>query len=194
MSTGNAGLALRGAIALALLAGAGAAALPAQQKVNRDAQIAVEFLKRVEEHVELHRKLERTLPALPKEPTIQQVESHHAAMARLMVDARRGARHGDICPGECRAYFRRQIARALTGPDAAGIRQAIMEENPGPITVRINGRYPDTVPVSTVPPQVLAALPRLPDDLEYRFLGRRLILLDVHSDLVVDYVDDALPR
>jgi hypothetical protein len=60
--------------------------------------------------------------------------------------------------------------------------------------VRINGQYPDTVPVSTVPPQVLAALPRLPDDVEYRFIGRRLILLDVHSNLIVDYIDDALPR
>jgi hypothetical protein len=165
-----------------------------QAKVNKDAQIGAEFLKRVEQHVDLHNKLERTLPDMPKQPTVGQVESHQNALARLMADARRGAKHGDLFTSDCRAYFRRQIARALGGPDGAEIRQSIMEENPGPITIRINGRYPDTVPVSSVPPQVLAALPRLPDDVEYRFIGKRLILLDIHSNLIVDYIDDALPR
>ena len=32
-----------------------------------------------------------------------------------------------------------------------------------------------------MPPQVLAALPKLPEDIEYRFIGDRLILLDVHA-------------
>ena len=41
----------------------------------------------------------------------------------------------------------------------------------------VNSRYPDEVPLSTMPPQVLAMLPKLPDDLEYRFIGTRLILL-----------------
>jgi hypothetical protein len=45
-----------------------------------------------------------------------------------------------------------------------------------------------------MPPQVLAALPRLPEDLEYRFIGSRLILLDVHAQIVVDFIEDALPR
>jgi hypothetical protein len=44
-----------------------------------------------------------------------------------------------------------------------------------------------------MPPQILAALPKLPEDLEYRFIGDRLILLDAHANLVVDYIDKALP-
>ena len=59
----------------------------------------------------------------------------------------------------------------------------------------VNGPYPQGLPVTTVPPQVLDALPRLPvKDLEYRFVGRRLVLLDTRADMVVDYVDNALPR
>jgi hypothetical protein len=69
-----------------------------------------------------------------------------------------------------------------------------MDENPGRIQLQVGGRYPDEVPLSTMPPQVLAALPKVPEELEYRFIGRRLILLDVHAHLVVDYIDDALPR
>jgi hypothetical protein len=68
-----------------------------------------------------------------------------------------------------------------------------MDENPGPIKLQVNSRYPDTVPLATMPPQVLAALPRLPEDLEYRFIGTRLVLLDVHADIIVDYIDDAMP-
>jgi hypothetical protein len=68
-----------------------------------------------------------------------------------------------------------------------------MDENPGPIRLAVNGRYPDSVPLATMPPQVLAQLPRLPDDLEYRFIASRLILLDVHAHIIVDYIDDALP-
>ena len=58
----------------------------------------------------------------------------------------------------------------------------------------VNGRYPDTVPVSTVPPQVLQTLPRLSEDMEYRFIGNRIVLLDVHAHLIADFIDNALPK
>ena len=48
-----------------------------------------------------------------------------------------------------------------------------MDENPGRLQLQVNARYPESVPVSTVPPQVLQALPKLPEELEYRFIGDR---------------------
>ena len=44
-----------------------------------------------------------------------------------------------------------------------------------------------------MPPDLLAALPKLPEEFEFRFVGDRLILLDKHAHLVVDYVDNVLP-
>ena len=44
----------------------------------------------------------------------------------------------------------------------------------------------------TVPPNILAALPRLPEDLEFRFVNRHMILLDVHANIIVDYVVNAI--
>jgi hypothetical protein len=41
---------------------------------------------------------------------------------------------------------------------------------------------------------VLQGLPALPEELEYRFIGNRLILMDVHAHLIADFVDNALPR
>ncbi len=69
-----------------------------------------------------------------------------------------------------------------------------MDENPQGVRVRVNERYPDTVPFASMPPQVLSMLPKLPLELEYRFIGERLILLDVHAHLIVDFIDNALPK
>ncbi|MGH9373394.1 MAG: hypothetical protein ACRD15_17880 [Vicinamibacterales bacterium] len=175
-----------------------ASAAPRQQAgtvpINQEAQLIVDFQKRAQEYADLHRKLDGTLPDLPKPPSPAQVDAHERALTRLIAQARGRAQHGDIFTKESRAYFRRQIAHALSGPDAGQVRDSIMDENPGRIRLRINGRYPDEIPRSTMPPQLLAALPKLPEELEYRFIGDRLILLDFHANLVVDYIDDALPR
>ena len=44
----------------------------------------------------------------------------------------------------------------------------------------------------TFPPLLLQALPRLPDDLEYRFMGRDLIIRDGRTNLIVDYLSDVM--
>jgi hypothetical protein len=44
-----------------------------------------------------------------------------------------------------------------------------------------------------VPPQVLSALPKLPEELEYRFIGDRLILLDKHAHTIADYMNTVFP-
>jgi hypothetical protein len=43
-----------------------------------------------------------------------------------------------------------------------------------------------------MPPNVLAALPRLPADLEYRFVERHLILLDRRSLVILDRIPYAI--
>ena len=166
----------------------------AQPAVNPDAQILAALAKRINDYAELHEKLEKTLPPLPKDATPQQVDTHQRALGSLIVKALPDAEHGDVFGPAARALIRRLLARTLAAPDGARLREAIMEDNPGPLRVRVNGRLPDDVPRSMMPPQVAAMLPRLPEAVEYRFLGRRLVLVDAHALIVVDYVDDALPK
>jgi hypothetical protein len=59
--------------------------------------------------------------------------------------------------------------------------------------LNVNDRYPDSVPLSTMPPQVLESLPKLDEDIEYRFIGERLVLMDAHAHIVIDFTDDVLP-
>ncbi len=94
-----------------------------------------------------------------------------------------------------RPTLRRLLNGVFNGPDGQRLRMAVMEENPGAIVkLQVNGRYPDTIPLSSVPPQILRALPPLPDGLEYRFIGTTLILLDTRAHTIVDYMTGAVPR
>jgi hypothetical protein len=162
-------------------------------RVNADAALSVEFLKGVQAYVTLHKKLEATLPPRPEHATPGEIEAHEQALARLIIQARSGAKQGDLLPQKVRAYLRRQIGTVLRGPDGAIIRQSIMEDNPGKVRLRCNARYPEGLPITTMPAPILGALPKLPDHVEYRFVGDRLVLLDIHSQLVMDYMTDALP-
>jgi len=170
-----------------------ATAPPQRQPVNADARAMAAFQDRIEEYMALHNKLEATLPSLPKEADPQQIDRHQRSLLRLLQGARRGARQGDLFTPDIRRVVRRLMAQVFGGPDGRQLRDSINDENPGPLRVAVNSRYPDAVPLSTVPPQVLAGMPKLPDELEYRFLGRRLILMDVHAHAIVDFIDNTLP-
>ena len=44
-----------------------------------------------------------------------------------------------------------------------------------------------------MPINILAALPKLPDDIEYRFLGRHLVLHDTRANMILDRIPCAVP-
>lgn len=175
----------------------GEAPIVARQNVaaeNPDAKIIADFQARVKAYAALHEKLESTLPPLPKETTAHFIAEHQRGLERLIARERSSARRGDILTEPIRAYFRRQLSRVFNGPEGRSVRAAIMDEETRAVRLRINGRYPDGVPRSNMPAQVLLVLPRLPEQLEYRFVGDRLVLLDVHALTVVDFMDSAVPR
>ena len=186
------GLAAVASVGLVALLGLPAAS--GQTRVNPEAAIAAEFIKRVQEYAALHKKLEDTLPRLSKEATPQEIDKFQRELGRLIQEARSKAQPGDIFTKEIRAYFRRQLTAVFNGPEGRLLKASIMDENPGQIKLRINSRYPDTIPLATTPPQVLAVLPKLPEESEYRFIGDRLVLFDAHGHIIVDYIEDALPR
>jgi hypothetical protein len=49
-------------------------------------------------------------------------------------------------------------------------------------------------PLATMPSSVLDALPPLPPELEYRFVGSDLIIRDRDARLVLDYMRISPPR
>jgi hypothetical protein len=171
---------------------AAAAAPGVQARVNAAAATQAEFLKRVDAYAQLHKKLEAMLPKLPEQATPQQIDQNQRALGVLVAQARAGAKPGDLFTPDMQRLVRRLFIDVFKGEAGREAKRQIHDE-PHPITPEINKRYPDVVPLATMPLRVLAELPKLPDELEYRFVDRHLILMDVHAHLILDYVLNAIP-
>lgn len=152
-----------------------------------------EFRKRVDIYLEVHRRAQKKAPGRPTDATPEAIDRHQRALAEAIRQERAAAKRGDIITPESEKAMKAVLLRVFGGPDGRQLKASIMDENPGPVKISINGRYPDEVPLSTVPPQVLASLPKLPKEIEYRFVGDDLILLDVQAHIVIDFIADALP-
>ena len=106
------------------------------------------------------------------------------ALAKRIRVARAEAQQGDIFTPVISVQFRKALLLEVNGNTWA----AIMDDNPGEFSHQINGSYPEGRPLSTVPPNILAVLPELPDDIQYRFLGRHLILFDARANVILDRI------
>jgi hypothetical protein len=159
-----------------------------------DTDVVAEFRRRVTEYAALQKRAETVLAPLPKSATSFQVADAQKKLSHAVISARAGAQPGDIFHPPMQEYVRRVLTKVFKGPDGKQLRASILDENPVGMSVKINGPYPDEIPLSTMPPQVLEVLPKLPEELEYRFIGERLILFDNHAHIILDYVDRALPR
>ena len=162
-------------------------------RVNPDAAAIAEFEQRVADYAAFEKKLDATIaePASGSDPAA--FLSHQRALARLIQKSRFGAKPGDLCPKPMRDVIRRLIASVLRAPGGAQVRHSILDEDPGRMMLTINSEYPDDAPFATVPPQILQGLPKLPEILEYRFIGKRLLLVDSHARIVVDIVEKVFP-
>ena len=149
-----------------------------------------DFSTRVSSYADLRGELEKGLPRLMVTEDPAEILRAIRALAKRIQIARAGAKEGDIFSPTVSAEFR----KALTLEIDASTWAVIMDENPGTIDVPINGRYPLRKTVTTMPPNVLAALPKLPPDMEYRFLGRHLVLVDTRASVIIDRIPYALRR
>jgi hypothetical protein len=179
-------------VVVGALTGAYAAEAPPRSPSEADAVAA--FETHVKEYVALHEKLESMLPSLPRQPTPAQVEKDQRALGDRIRFARSDAKPGEFFTPGMQAYLKRVLGEVLSGPDGKTMKASIMDENPGLPKIVLNERYPSSIPLSTMPPRVLAPLPKLIGELEFRFIGPRLVLVDTEADIILDFTDNILPQ
>jgi hypothetical protein len=149
---------------------------------NPDAQVLQDFKARVDKYVELRNKADNNAPPMKKTDDSVALRTAQQGLAERIGAARTPARNkATSSPPEITARFRKLLRPEVNEP---GTKATIKDDNPGAIPFKVNGPYPSKEPLSTVPPNVLASLPPLPKDIEYRFVSKHLILRDARANLI----------
>jgi hypothetical protein len=159
-----------------------------------DANAVVAFEAAVQDYVALHRRLERVWPPefLLTDP--EQAEMAAEILRTALREARPNAAQGGLFTPAVADVFRFRIAEAMEEgeywhavmawpPDGADDADRWQPEVNQPIPWGVTAVRWSSLPM----------LPALPPEVAFRFIGRDLVLVDVHANLIVDILDHALP-
>jgi hypothetical protein len=161
-----------------------------QPKIEKNTTVVREFQKRVQEYRQLRKSIENKLPALKPTEAPEAIAAHEKQVAAGIRQARHAAKQGDIFTPEIEIEFRRLIGITMKGPEGARIKQSLASAEPVKLKLQVNTEYPPDVPLQTTPPSLLHNLPELPEELEYRIVGRSLVLRCVKANMIVDFIAD----
>jgi hypothetical protein len=162
------------------------------QPVNQLGAATLEFHKRVQAYVKIHKEADGKVPSLKRTDDPMEISSREKALADMIMTLRAGAQPGEIFAMEYQPYFIKIVQDDFKERSSAD-RKALVQELPKKLKVDVNTVYPTTLPLATFPPKLLRKLPDLPPELEYRIVGRSLILRDVKANLIVDILRDVVP-
>ena len=151
------------------------------------------FEDRVKEYVKLREKIEEAMPNLSKEAKPEEIEAHKKAFQEKVRAARAGAKQGDVFTPDIISHIRATIKREFKGKDLKDLRETVLEAETKGVPVRVNYPYPENKELVEMPPTLLLALPPLPKQMRYRYVGKHLLLVDRENGLIVDYMVNALP-
>ena len=169
------------------------AAQPASGNTVEGAAIN-QFDAAIARYLALRKKLLGEVAGPVPESTAPKLTQASDALAAAIQRSRPKARPGDLFMPEVTKVIKRRVVDAVQQDNLAPVLAAIDDEEAGPKAPSIHMRFPAAGPMATMPPTLLAALPKLPKELEYRIIGNYLILRDVDAALIVDVIPDAIPR
>ena len=151
-----------------------------------------EFFDHVRAYMKIHDSADARVPSLKETSDPKQLSAREKALADEIRVARAGAQQGEVFTPPAAKEIGLIVAEDFKARPL-NVQKAILIEVPMKVPPAINTDYPTTLPLATVPPGLLLKLPTLPDALEYRFLGRHLILRDIKANLIVDFIPDVVP-
>jgi hypothetical protein len=167
-------------------------AAEARSQGSLDANLVSDFERRAVRYMRLHNRIQKQGARQTHEGDIGENLVAQQAMAMRIRAARYEARRGDLFTPAIALALRRALDPEIRGPAARRVRELIREDAPATFALVVNGSFPEGEPRSTMPGNLLRILPQLPTGLEYRIIGRHLVLIDLDANIVVDYMLDIM--
>ena len=151
-----------------------------------------DFQIRLDGYLRLRETLAKRLTPLSPTASAADLAARQESLAAAIRQARDRANPGDLLTPPVAQYIRTLVTADLKqrrSDEKAGA----FEEVPAGVPPVINRTYPASAALATVPPLLLNAMPKLPDNLQYRFYDRHIVLLDGDTEIITDYILNALP-
>jgi hypothetical protein len=150
------------------------------------------FHREVADYLAMRAKALQEVGKLAPNATAAEISAASDALARAVRRARPQRSQGTFFDPAAAAAIRGRLRDLLVR--LPRVLEEIDDEDPRPRTPAVYARFPAASPMATMPPSLLAVLPAVPPELEYRLVGDDLILRDVNAGLVLDVVPKAARR
>jgi hypothetical protein len=157
------------------------------ETVNPTGSAVAAFQKRVEAYLAVRDKADAAIPAVKHADNPKEIAERETALGTAMRTVRAGVKQGDIFAPDIAPLFRKVISddyKKRTPQEKKNLQDEHQEFDG--FLPKVNATYPTTVTLATFPAPLLAALPRLPDKLEYRLVRNTLVLRDSYANMIVD--------
>ena len=171
-----------------------ASAAPTQTDTSADAAAIKQFDAAIAKYMATRNKLRSEVRGPVKDSSSAQVTDASDALAGAIQRSRQDAQVGSIFNPRVATLIKRRIAEAVRSPQLVSVLADIDDEGTSGPSPKVHLRLPVTAQMATMPPALLKVLPPLPKELEYRILGRYLIIRDVDASLILDYIPAAVAR
>lgn len=153
-----------------------------------------QFDEAIAKYMAMRHKLRSEVRGPVKDSSSAQVNNASDALAGAIERARKDAQVGAIFGEPVAAVIKRRIADAVRTENLRAVLADIDDEGTPSLAPKVHLRLPVSAQMATMPPSVLKVLPVVPKEVEYRILGRYLVLRDVDASLILDYIPLAVPR
>jgi hypothetical protein len=183
-------------IAFAAAAGSPAPGAVPQLTAGAPAEAATieQFHAEIEKYMAFRRQLLDEVRGPVPNSTALEVNNASDALAAAIRRARPNARQGSFFLPPVADVLKQRVINTVRTANLAPVLAGIDDEGPAIRRPSIYLRFPAHAQMASMPPSLLAALPALPKELEYRIVGSFLVLRDVDAALVLDYIPAAIPR
>src|SRR5262245_42745583 len=138
---------------------------------NPYASALAAYQGRIDAYLTLRKAITAKIPEVKETGDPAKISGREKALGEAIAVARTSAKPGDLFGADMTPHLKRMLADDWRSRSVAD-RKALFSELPKGVELTINRPYPTTLPLLSVPAKLLAQLPMLPEELEYRLLDR----------------------